>query len=270
MWQRGDGFSAPCIQCVHWMTSHSQTWPKMCLCELMNWFNCLPNLRAAKSNKLKFTILWSHLQGDNTATVYFVRCWSEAGENYSPCIILIIIIIVKILLIGNTDGCFAPLTCTIVSARLAADSAGQGVLIPRGLSWLHSPSHAQQLRAIKHSFGKRHGWRLCRARWCLTELVEPDTGCKHCGAHPLQLLAGGARLDVALKGRDPGGSPSNREVAHPAAGSREVGACQWGFVGEGGLKCGKTAVIDYFCFRIDDGCTNKLSSWVNGCVAESS
>lgn len=132
------GFSAPCLQCVHWMTSHSQTWPKMCLCELMNWFNCLPNLRAAKSNKLKFTILWSHLQGDNTATVYFVRCWSESGENYSPYVILIIIIIIKILLIGNTDSCFAPLTCTIVSARLAADSAGQGVLIPRRQNWLHS------------------------------------------------------------------------------------------------------------------------------------
>lgn len=72
----------------------------------MNWFNCLPNLRAAKSNKLKFTILWSHLQGDNTATVYFVRCWSEAGENHSPCtiFIIIIIIIIKILLIGNTDA----------------------------------------------------------------------------------------------------------------------------------------------------------------------
>lgn len=151
------GFSAPCLQCVHWMTSRSQTWPKMCLCELMNWFNCLPNLRAAKSNKLKFTILWSHLQGDNTATVYFVRCWSESGENYSPYIILIIIIIIKILLIGNTDGCFAPLTCTIVSARLAADSAGQGVLIPWRQNWIHSHNRSQQLHAVAREFNNRHG-----------------------------------------------------------------------------------------------------------------
>lgn len=126
------GFSTPCLQCVHWMSSRSQTWPKMCLCELMNWFNCLPNLRAAKSNKLKFTILWSHLQGDNTATVYFVRCWSESGENYSPYIILIIINIIKILLIGNTNGCFALLTCTIVPARLAASSQGRGCWFPGG------------------------------------------------------------------------------------------------------------------------------------------
>lgn len=55
---------------------------------LMNWFNCLPNLRAAKTNKLKFTILWSHLQGDNTETVYFVRCLSEQRENYSHYIII--------------------------------------------------------------------------------------------------------------------------------------------------------------------------------------
>lgn len=151
------GFSAPCLQCVHWMTSRSQTWPKMCLCELMNWFNCLPNLRAAKSNKLKFTILWSHLQGDNSATVYFVRCCSESGENYSPCIILIIIIIIKILLIGNTDACFAPLTCTIVSACLAADSAGQGVLIPGRQNWLHSHNSSQQLHAVAREFNNHHG-----------------------------------------------------------------------------------------------------------------
>lgn len=136
----------------------------------MNWFNCLPNLGAAKSNKLKFTILWSHLQGDNTATVYFVRCWSESGENYSPYIILIIIIIIKILLIGNTDGCFAPLTCTIVSARLAADSAGQGVLIPRRQNRLRSRSSAQQPHAAARELNSRHGCsphgRACGARGC--------------------------------------------------------------------------------------------------------
>lgn len=151
------GFSAPRLQCVHWMTSRSQTGPKMCLCELMNWFNCLPNLRAANSNKLKFTILWSHLQGDNTAAVYFVRCWSESGENYSPYMILIIIIIIKILLIANTNGCFAPLTCTIVSGRLAADSAGQVVLIPWRQNWLHSHDSSQQLHAAAQESNNRHG-----------------------------------------------------------------------------------------------------------------
>lgn len=151
------GFSAPCLRRARWMTSRSQTGPKMCLCELMSWFNCLPNLRAAKSNKLKFTILWSHLQGDNTAAVYFVRCWSESGENYSPYIILIIIIIIKILLIGNTNACCAPLTCTIVSARPAADSAGQVVLIPWRQNWLQRHSSSQQLHAAAQEFNNRHG-----------------------------------------------------------------------------------------------------------------
>jgi len=81
----------------------------------------------------------------------------ESGENYSPYIILIIIIIIKILLIGNTDGCSAPLTCTIVSARLAADSAGQGVPIPQRQNWLRSHGCSQQLHAAVREFNNRHG-----------------------------------------------------------------------------------------------------------------
>lgn len=181
-------FSTPCLQCVHWMTSRSQTWPKMCLCELMNWFNCLPNLRAAKSNKLKFTILWSHLQGDNTATVYFVRCWSESGENYSPYIILIIINIIKNTFNRKHRWLFCSVNLHYCSSPSGCQLAGQGVLIPWRPSWLHSHSSSQQLHTqgliIALAVAQQHPWEDPQGQMMLHRAMERDGRGRRCQDAP--------------------------------------------------------------------------------------